>query len=174
MNMGNKIREARKRHGLNMKELANRVGVSYLTIQRIETDKVSPSVAILSEIAFHLGEPITNFFQKEGTVAIVRAGTAPRVQSGKTDLELLVPKGVINDRISVTLGRIQANEFISTHTHKGFELAYNLKGGAIFKYGNKEYELKKGDLIYFDANVGHSVNALEDHEFLAIYFREVA
>lgn len=171
MNMGNKIRDLRKRHGLNMKELARRIGVSYLTIQRIETDKVSPSVAILSEIAYHLGEPITNFFEKEGSFAIVRAGTAPKAQSGKMDLELLVPKGVINDNISVTLGRIQANEFISIHTHNGFEMTYSLKGNVQFNYGGKEYKVKKGDLIYFDASIEHSLTALDDHEFLSIYFR---
>jgi quercetin dioxygenase-like cupin family protein len=172
--MGNEIRKARKRHGLNMKELARRVGVSYLTMQRIETDKVSPSVALFSEIAHHLGEPIINFFDKEVKFSLVKAGTAPKIQSGKTSLELLVPKGVIDDRISVTLGKIQTGEYVSKHSHKGFELTYNLKGVVLFEYDDKEYKLKEGDLIYFDANVEHSVTALEPHEFLAIYFRESA
>ena len=99
------------------------------------------------------------------------AGTAPKAQSGKLDLELLVPKGVINDDISVTLGRIKANEFISEHAHKGFEMAYNIKGKVFFKYGNKEHELEKGDLVYFDARIEHSLKAIDDHEFLSIYFR---
>lgn len=174
MNMGNKIRDMRKRHGLNMKELAGLVGVSYLTIQRIETDKVSPSVAVLSDIAYHLGEPITNFFEKEATFAIVRKGTRPKIQSGKVDLELLIPKGVINDRISVSLGRVDAGNFVSPHSHPGFELTFNLKGRANFKYGHKEYELQEGDLIYFDSSIEHSVSVFESHEFLAIYFREGA
>jgi len=41
-----------------MSQLAERVGVSYITIFRIETGKVSPSVVLLSEIAHSLGEPI--------------------------------------------------------------------------------------------------------------------
>jgi quercetin dioxygenase-like cupin family protein len=161
----------RKKRGLNMKELAKRIGVSQQTIQRIETDKVSPSVAILSEIADQLEEPLKRFFEEEGRVAIIRAGEAPKVKSGKMELELLVPKGVINDNISVTLGRIPANEFISIHTHKGFEMTYSLKGNVMFKYGGKEYEINEGDLIYFDASIEHSLIALEDHEFLSIYFR---
>jgi transcriptional regulator with XRE-family HTH domain len=172
MNMGNKIREARKKHGLSMNELASRVGVSYLTIHRVETDKVSPSVALLSDIAHHLGEPLLNFFEKENTLLLVRSGKAPKIKSGKMTLDLLIPKGVINDRISVALGTISAGDYVSEHAHTGFEMTYHLKGEALFKYGDQEYELKKGDLIYFDAKIEHSVVALTTHKFLSVYFRE--
>ena len=172
MNMGNKIREARKKHGLSMKELARRVGVSYLTIHRVETDKVSPSVALLSDIAHHLEEPLLNFFEKENTFLLVKSGKAPKIKSGKMTLDLLVPKGVINDKISVALGTISAGDYVSQHAHKGFEMTFHLKGKALFKYGDKEYELDKGDLIYFDAKIEHSVVALTPHKFLSVYFRE--
>jgi transcriptional regulator with XRE-family HTH domain len=172
MNVGNKIRLARKKLGLNMKEFSRRVGVSYLTIYRVETDKVSPSVALLSEIAHHLGEPIVNFFNEEQQITVVKAGTAPMIGSGKMDLELLIPKGVISNKISVTLGRTQPGEFVSKHSHNGFELTYQLKGAAILKYRSKEFEFKEGDLVYFDASVEHSVTALNRNEFLSIYFRK--
>jgi len=45
-----------------MKELAKKVGVSTITIHRIEKGEVSPSVAVLSEIAHQLNYPITSFF----------------------------------------------------------------------------------------------------------------
>lgn len=172
MKVGNKIRRARKRFGLNMKEFARRVGVSYLTLYRVETDKVSPSVALLSEMAHHLGEPIANFFDEESKITIVKAGTAPRVESGKMSLELLIPRGVVGQKISVTLGRTQPGDFVSPHSHNGSELTYHLKGEVLFKYGDEEFALKEGDLIYFDSNVEHSVSALNPHEFLSIYFEK--
>jgi transcriptional regulator with XRE-family HTH domain len=172
MNVGNKIRLARKKLGLNMKDFASKVGVSYLTLYRVETDKVSPSVALLSEIAHHLGEPIVNFFDESQQITVVKAGTAPRVESGKMDLELLIPKGVISNKISVTLGKTQPGEFVSKHSHDGFELTYQLKGDALFKYGSDEFEFKGGDLLYFDAAVEHSVTAFNHNEFLSIYFRK--
>jgi transcriptional regulator with XRE-family HTH domain len=172
MNVGNKIRMARKKLGLNMKEFARRVGVSYLTIYRVETDKVSPSVALLSEIAHHLGEPIVNFFNEEQKITVVKAGTAPSVDSGKMSLELLIPRGIISNKISVTLGRTEPGEFVSKHSHDGFELTYLLKGEALFKYGSQEYNLTQGDLLYFDSRFEHSVSALDHNEFLSVYFRE--
>jgi transcriptional regulator with XRE-family HTH domain len=172
MKVGNKIRVARKKLGLNMKDFARKVGVSYLTIYRVETDKVSPSVALLSEIAHHLGEPIVKFFDEGRKITVVKAGTAPAVESGKMSLELLIPKGVISNRISVTLGRSEPGEFVSKHSHDGFELTYLLKGDALFKYDSEEYRLSQGDLLYFDARVEHSVIAFNHNEFLSVYFRE--
>lgn len=171
MNVGNKIRMARKKLGLSMKDFARKVGISYLTLYRVEKDKVSPSVALLSEMAHHLGEPITNFFKKDASPTIVRSGAAPKLESGKMSLELLMPKGVVSDKISVTLGRAEPGEFVSKHSHKGFELTYHLRGTILFTYKGREYRIEAGDTLYFDASVEHSVVALEPHEFLSVYFR---
>jgi len=172
MKVGNKIREARKKLGLNMKEFGRRVGVSYLTIYRVETDKVSPSVALLSDIAYHLGQPIATFFDEKKKLTIVKHNAAPKIESGKMKLQLLVPKGVIDNKISVSLGQSQRGEFVSKHSHKGFELTYQIKGKTIFKYGTDEYEINEGDLLYFDSNIEHSVTALGSVKFLSIYFRK--
>lgn len=172
MNVGNRIRLARKKVGINMKDFASLLGVSYLTLHRVETDKVSPSVALLSEIARHLGEPIVNFLDEEKGLTIVRSGTAPTLQSGKLSLEVLVPKGAVSEQISVTLGRAEPGEFVSKHAHSGFELTYHLKGRVLFKYGDKEYQVDQGDMLCFDSSIEHSVVALEKHEFISVYFRK--
>jgi transcriptional regulator with XRE-family HTH domain len=172
MTVGNKIRQVRKKRGLNMRELAKRVGVSYLTIYRVETGKVSPSVALLSDIAHQLGEPIVNFLDTGNKLTIVKAETAPAIESEKLRLELMIPKGIINEKISVALGKAQPGEFVSKHSNNGFELTYISKGEALFQYGEEEHEIKAGDLLYFDGNIEHSVTALTPHEFLSIYFRK--
>jgi len=172
MELGNRIREARKKLGLTIKQLAERVGVSYLTIYRVETDKVSPSVALLSSIAEHLGHSISDFFDEEGRFTIVRAGEAPIIESAKLKLRLLAPRGLISEGISVSLGESQQGEIVSKHKHSGFELTYIIKGNHLFRYGSKEYEINAGDLIYFNGNIPHSVTALEPIQFLSVYFRE--
>lgn len=172
MKVGAKVRQARKKLGLNMQEFAERLGVSYLTIHRVETDKVSPSVALLSDIAHQLGEPITHFFSEDKKFALFRTETAPEATSEKLNLKLLVPKGAIDENISVSLGSSQVGEFVSKHSHRGFELTYHIHGKCIFIYGSKEYALTEGDLIYFDSSVEHSVIALEPVQFLSIYFRK--
>ena len=172
MKVGNKIRHARKKLGINMKDFAQKVGISYLTLYRVETDRVSPSVALLSDIAHHLGEPIVNFFHEPSGLTLVKKGTAPDISTDQMSLQLLLPRGIVDDSISVTHGSTIPGEVISVHSHQGFELTYILKGKATFYYDGTDYETNEGDLIYFDASIPHSVVSLEPHEFLSIYFRK--
>ena len=172
-NLGNRIRQARKRSGLTMNQLAELAGVSYLTIYRIETGKVSPSVSLLTEIAHHLNEPITKFFEKgENRLTLIRAENQPQIESQKLSVKLLAPRGLINNSLSVSLGQAGKGEFVGKHITEGYEISYIISGECVFKHGKKEYRMKKGDLVYFDGRVPHSVVALESLEFLLIYLRD--
>ena len=166
--LGNKIREIRKGAGLSMKALAEKVGVTLLTIHRIETGKVSPSVALLSEIAYHLNYPISSFVAGERSVILIKRDAQPVIKSDKMDLTILAPKGALDENISVTLGKAEEGEFISKHKNEGVELTHIIKGKNMFRYGNKKYELHEGDLLYHDGKDYHSVTALEPTEFLNI------
>ena len=48
--IGNKIKELRKNKGLNQEDLAKKVGVSLISIQRWESDRYSPPFADLQKI----------------------------------------------------------------------------------------------------------------------------
>jgi transcriptional regulator with XRE-family HTH domain len=52
--VGLRIRAVRKMSGLTLKQLAQKIHISPITLHRIETGKRSPSVAVLSEIAENL------------------------------------------------------------------------------------------------------------------------
>lgn len=154
-----------------MKQLAEKVGVSYLTIYRVETGKVSPSVALLTDIASHLNYPILSFFDhKENDVVHIRAHDQPVIASEKLQLRILAPRGLIDENVAISYGKAETGEFISKHTNRGAEVAYATKGKSIVKYGNREYELNEGDLLYYKGNTPHTVVALEPHEFIIIHF----
>ena len=171
--LGRKIRELRKERGLTMQQLAEMVGVNYTTIHRVETGRVSPSVVLLSEIAHRLGHSIVSFLEdKEAQMTLIRKDDQPSVKSDKMRLRLLVPQGLVDDKISINFCKADVGQFVDEHQTKGFELPIILKGRCVFKYGGQDYEMREGDLAYFDGNVSHSVVALEPLEFIALYFRE--
>lgn len=171
--LGRKIREIRKDLGLSMQQLAETVGVNYTTIYRVETGKVSPSVVLLSDIAHHLGRSVTSLLEEDrNQITIIRSEDQPAVASEKMSLRLLIPKDLINEKISISLGKGGPGEIIGSHLNPGHELAYIIKGRCLFKYGDTDHELREGDLVYFDGRVGHSVVVQEPLEFLAIYFRD--
>jgi len=171
INVGKRIREIRKSVALSMKELAEKVGVNLLTIHRIETGKVSPSIALLSEIAYHLNYPISLLVaEEEKSVILIKGDAQPVIKSDKMDLKILAPRGALDDNFSITIGKAEKDEFISKHKNEGVELTYMIRGKNIFRYGNKKYELTEGDLLYHDGKDYHSVTALEPTEFLNIHF----
>lgn len=173
MEVGNKIREVRKRLRIPMKELAKKVGISYLTMHRIETGKVSPSVALLSEIAYQLDQPISSLLDSERTPVVhIKASERPVIRSAKLALKLLAPRGMLNRDVSISFGKADPGQYVARHKNEGFELAYIIKGKCIFRHGSKKYELNEGDLVYFDGGYPHSVVALEPLEFLSLQFFE--
>ena len=72
--LGQKIRQARKAKGWSLKTFSEKIGISIMTLQRIETGQVSPSVRLIVDIAYYLGRPITDFVQdKERTLIRLKA-----------------------------------------------------------------------------------------------------
>jgi transcriptional regulator with XRE-family HTH domain len=55
---GEILRDARRRHEVSQQELAIRAGTTQSAISRIEKDRVSPTIATLSELLYLLGEDL--------------------------------------------------------------------------------------------------------------------
>jgi quercetin dioxygenase-like cupin family protein len=171
IDIGMKIREIRTRLGLSIRELAERVGISYLTMQRIETDRISPSVVVLAKISACLSFPLHGFLSEtKRAVVHVKTENQNVVKTRTMLLKLVGPKGVVNDNISIVHGKAEKGKLVGRHKHPGFELAYVLKGRALHKQGGNVYEMSDGDLIFFDAGQSHEVIALELHEWLGVQF----
>lgn len=63
--MGLLLREWRERRGLSLHALADRAGVSFVTIARIEGKRMSPTVSTLEKLARALGIPVRDLFPRE-------------------------------------------------------------------------------------------------------------
>lgn len=57
-----RLKKWRSRRGYSLRQLAERAGVSYVTIVRIEQGQISPTVAMLEKLAKALKIHITEFF----------------------------------------------------------------------------------------------------------------
>ena len=56
------LREWRERRGLSLRDLAERAGVSFVTVSRIENDRLSPTVQLLEKLAKALNIGVRDFF----------------------------------------------------------------------------------------------------------------
>jgi transcriptional regulator with XRE-family HTH domain len=56
------LRHWRERRGYSVRELAERAGVGYVTVSRIENGRMSPTVDMLEKLAKALGITVREFF----------------------------------------------------------------------------------------------------------------
>lgn len=171
--IGLNIRAERKRLGLSLEALAERVGVSKMTLQRIETGTTSPSIVLLSQISTHLKRPIESFI-REGKIEVVhlKKNKQDALFNHERGFRIIGPQGLVSDRITLTYQELEKDAITESHANEGFEWSYIIEGSAIFEIGEEKYVLEGGDSIYFDAHFPHSTRVIEKMTCVGLFLRD--
>jgi quercetin dioxygenase-like cupin family protein len=171
--VGTRIRAERKKRGLTLNALAREIGVSAITIQRIETGKTSPSVALLSDIAQCLNKSVFSFLsENEKLYTLINRKSQLASTNEGLKIRLIAPRNMVSDKISITYGELKKGKSIALHSNPGTEFAYVIAGKCELRLGGETILLQEGDSISYNATREHEVVALEDHKFLAIFLRD--
>lgn len=161
--------------GLTLKQMARKVGVSAMTLQRIETGKSSPSLGLLSEIANTLNKSIYSFIKEKRTKKL------PYHIKGKDQISMITPvmkfkvigpRKMIGKDIIVTQGEFQKGKSVDPHSDHGKEFTYITEGRCEFKQDGQTILLEAGDSIFHNARIEHSITALEKFKFFSIYMKD--
>ena len=111
----------------------------------------------------------------ERTPYITRASEmeaySPANHTGTRNYRLVGPGVNGAKTMEIILGDIERNAGTPPHAHPGIEQAvYVLEGEAIAGIDGVEYRVGPGDMMFFPANVFHSVKALSERiKLLVIY-----
>ncbi|RIK17776.1 MAG: XRE family transcriptional regulator [Acidobacteria bacterium] len=158
MALGARIRAARERSGLSLREFAGRAELSPGFVSQLERDLVDPSLESLRRIATVLGVPMFDLFADAGGQgpAVVRRGGRVRVTS---------PKGGISyARLSAGTGRIEVLEgLLDPHgsssptpwTHPSEECVTVISGRVRAEINGEDFILSEGDSCSFDSRLPH-------------------
>ena len=172
-NVGTKIRNTRKKRKLTLEKLARQVGISSITLHRIETGKTSPSVVLLSEIARNLREPVFSFFQEhEKYFTHIKRKDVQIISSPALRIKSVGPRNMIKNNIMSSYTELKKGKTIDTHTNPGIEWAYYLEGKGEITIGDKKLLLEAGDCISYNARIEHSITALEKLVSFNIYVED--
>jgi len=159
INVGRRLRELRKEHGLSIRALAKQSGLNVNTLSSIENNKTSPSVSTLQQVAAALQLPINVFFvrkivpqaivhqkEQDRQTAAFSYGTLSNLGAGFTRSGL--------EPFLVTLDS-GADSGDTPIVHTGFEFVYCLQGVISYEVDNKTYNLAPGDSLLFEAHLPH-------------------
>ncbi|QKG55757.1 helix-turn-helix transcriptional regulator [Hymenobacter sp. BRD128] len=163
--IGLRILEMRKAKKMSLRELAKRSGLSAGLLSKIENFRTVPSLSVLVEIANSLEVDVSTLVKNiNGEAAapylLVRA-EAGRPEKRDDSKGLLYNYLLSQDLASYTL---RVNEvIINPDTYRkplstnALELVHVLEGTVRYGFKDEEVTLGKGDTLYFDGLLAHSV-----------------
>lgn len=170
--LGSRIRRKRKSLGMSMEVLAQKVGISKMTLHRIENGLSSPSIITLTEISQQLKQPLEALIREPaGHVTVIRKGEQDTIFEPEYGIRVVAPRGLISDRITATHAELEEGTVIEPHTNNGHEWAVLLDGKAVVTVADREYPIEAGDAIYYDARVPHGMRVEEKIRYIGIFVR---
>jgi len=163
VNIGNRLQEIRKAHGLSQRELASRAGLTNGTISLIEQNKTSPSVASLKSLLDAIPMSIAEFFSR------IEETSEPKIffkaedftevapQSGDTAVSLRQLGNANSHTLQLLDETYPPNadtgpEFLS---HNGEEAGIVIEGQIEITVGDQIKVLHPGDGYLFDSRQPH-------------------
>lgn len=167
--LGQTIRQARKSRGWSLKTFSEKIGISIMTLQRIETGQVSPSVRLMIEIADNLDRPITDFIKdKERTLVRLKSARLKNWSDGSLDIMGIYPQGVIENNLGVNLADMKAGQtsnWVEEDYYKGYHV---LEGGVTLEFEDEKMTVGQGETIYYDARSKHRLVADQDSSLVVV------
>ena len=164
MEIGKKIRELRKDKKITLVELSQMTGVAQATLSRIETGIMRGTVESHDKIARALGLTLSEFYGSldDRVDKVIHQEESKRspvtLRSGKVRCELLTHEAMKKKITPLLLTLEPKAETDAEKSELGVEKFYFILEGEVnVKIEKKEFILKEGETLYFDASLSHQI-----------------
>jgi len=173
LNLGNKIRQLRRKKTLTLQNVSDLSGLSKSLLSQIENSFTAPPIATLLKISRALDVKIGYFFQDppiSSRIAVVRhkdrKETVPlhsRANGTKVGYQYESLAHPMSDKnmepfMIEILPRDVADMIF--YNHRGEEFLFVLEGRMEFRGADRVIELERLDCLYFDSNIPHALRGL--------------
>ena len=167
------IRVLRRRLDLTLQALAGRAGLTYPTVESIETNKTLPSLKTLDALAGALqvsASALLGLVERR-LVQRRKAEIEPRSHSTRADKGLEKCRVARYDKgklIRVTAEAGDCVHVMGLHEDVD-EFCYVLSGCVELRVEDKAYRLQQDDTILFDGLLDHSYTQVEAGEYITVH-----
>ncbi len=176
--LAKRVRELRTDQGMTLQDVARMTGLSKGLLSKVETGVVSPPIATLAKLAEALEVPIGEFFDPQnGSESVVffpkskRKQVKGRLSQHAYKYELLVTGRRRRDMQPMIISVEGKNYKFKLMDHAGEQFIYLLQGEMNYVVGEKEYLMRPGDSLYFDARIMHGpkLNKEQKAQYLVVF-----
>ena len=179
--IGKKIRELRIAKNWKLGDLAHYSEVSIPMISKIENGRVFPTFPTLLQILKTLEVDLNEFFEDvnqdpkfPGHILVKREDCKETSKEASIGFkyETVLTHSISNVSLEISILTLDQNATRERVSTEGFEYIYIIKGDITYKLGDKTFNLKEGDSLYFDGRQPHvPLNNLDSESvLLVVYF----
>lgn len=169
MDIGSAIRAIRKRKNITIAQICEQTGLSQGFMSQVETNKTSPSISTLENIAQALEVPLAYLLlRKEERMSVVRKDERRQTTSGPDQLR--VSQIGTTRHMRMVLVEIPPGQSTGDlpHAHEGEEVHLVLEGRILAEQGEDRTELEAGDSFSWHACTPHRVQNIGDATALVL------
>ncbi len=168
--LGHKLRQLRLRKKMALTNLAKHTGLSPSMLSQLETGKMVPTLPTLARIAMVFDVGLEHFFDDRSRQRLFNVVKADERLKFPEAADSPLPSYYFECLAFATQGKnlgAYLAEFpkrnieeVSAHKHEGSEFIYVVEGSLAIRYQEKDYVLRTGDSVYFDAGEEHSYRGI--------------
>ncbi len=154
--IGENLRQLRMNKGISVESLANQIGVSKLTLLKIEHGEANPTLSVIWKVANGLNIPITSLLSIESDVSIVRKKEGMQLISSN-DVLVVEPLFQSHGMMELYRGYLQPKGEYTSEAHRAgvMEFVTVMSGELIVEVDGDTYNLDEHDSIRFRGDRTH-------------------
>ncbi|SET07029.1 helix-turn-helix domain-containing protein [Paenibacillus sp. NFR01] len=169
MDIGSSIRAIRKRKNITIAQICETTGLSQGFMSQVETNKTSPSIATLENIAGALKVPLAYLLlKKEERMQIVRRNERTVSTSGADQLKVEHLSSTKNMRMRIVEMPPGSSTGDTPHAHEGEEIHMVIQGKIYAEQGEDGAEFGEGDSFSWNACTPHFVKNIGDETAIVL------
>lgn len=181
--IGNQIRERRKKKGITVQELADKASVSKGLISQIENSRAIPSLMVLIEIIKALDVDLNAFFKDIGnenngkTILVKRRDEYYYFEKEHAlgfRYHRIFTRNIQNSTVDIVLLELEPHASRPMVETEAFEYKYILSGEIEYQFEQERIRLNAGDSMLFDGRIPHTPHNIGSYKavMLVVYFFE--
>lgn len=171
MSYGAKLKEIRKKLGFTLEDISQKTGFTKSFISQIENGKNSPSISSLKKICYALGTTISELFEDERNIVHKFTKEDYNILDNKNIVIYFLASKLISRKLEPMIIEIDPHGETGSdyYRHSGEEFGYVLEGTLTVIIGTDEYNIEKGESIYFSSNLPHRLKNKKNVKMCAFW-----
>jgi transcriptional regulator with XRE-family HTH domain len=154
--IGERVKQKRENLGLQLNDLAKRVGISSSALSQIENAKSHPTIITLKLIAVHLKTTVGDLIGENESLInnpVFRSEDLTLTDTNETGTEVYtLSQNDVSKQMDAFLLKfnVESDSRNLFRNYNGQMFGYLLNGEIQFEIDSKVYVIRKGDSIYFN------------------------